>query len=330
MKILSNPLLLRSATLATVVFLFAGCTTAYVKSFQPDPSTPKTYAVLLFLPEGEEIAEAQRTELLSFARDTLLASGLVNPQDQLIDDAERAELLFRARVEGGQITEIAGVPTFNSKSMIVLTQPRRIENRIWWDASYPFGYSSYRSNYFNSGFLYPGPGWGSTNRVQDRPYRGRGRPPGDTYVDHNHDDHRNQRPDNSDNPRPVRPPRDDNDQGRPPRTDRTNDGTHTVRPPSADNTSDRPTRPDSNRDRSTPRRSDYPGTQSDRHKTDPRDDPPRRSEPPRGPRNESPTPRSTPHDYTPPERTYSPPPQTEKSSPPVRDTISPPSRRQVN
>lgn len=199
------PLILRFSLLATIFAALTGCESVYSEAPPPAPPPPQTYAVLLFLSEGEEIADEQRAELISFARDTLLASGLVRPQDQLIDDPERAELLFRGRVQGGFLTEIAGVPTFNQQHIVVLTQPRRAENRIWWDAYYPFGYPSFNDDYYYSGFPYPGPGWGYPTPYRDRVNRGRGRPPG--YVDH---DHRDQRPPGGDNsPGGERPNRGD-------------------------------------------------------------------------------------------------------------------------
>ena len=188
------PLILRFSLLAAILATLTGCESVYSEAPPPASPPPQTYAVLLFLSEGEEVADEQRTELISFARDTLLASGLVRPQDQLIDDPERAELLFRGRVQGGFLTEIAGVPTFNQQHMVVLTQPRRAENRIWWDAYYPFGYPSFNDDYYYSGFPYPGPGWGYPTQYRDRVNRGRGRPTG--YVDH---DYRDQRPRGGDN-----------------------------------------------------------------------------------------------------------------------------------
>ncbi len=183
---------LQFALLATTLATLTGCGSVASSRAVPEPAPPQTYAVVLFLPEGEEITEEERVEVFAFARETLLASGLVQTQDVQIDDPERAELLFRARVQNGQLTEIAGVPTFNQQHMVVLSQPRRAENRIWWDAYYPFGYPTFNDSYYYSGFPYPGPGWGYPTHYHDRVNRGRGRPRGD-YVD---PDHRDQRPPN--------------------------------------------------------------------------------------------------------------------------------------
>lgn len=176
-------LFLRFSLIAALLAALTGCETVrYAEAPPPPPPLPpQTYAVILFLEEGDEINDEQRAELVSFARDTLLASGLVQPQDQLIDDPERAELLFRGRVQGGFLTEIAGVPTYNQRHMVVLSQPRRAENRIWWDAHYPFGSPSFNDDYYYSGFPYPGPGWGYPTRYRDRVNRGRGSP--HDYVD---------------------------------------------------------------------------------------------------------------------------------------------------
>lgn len=175
--------LFRLSALAVLLATLTGCQTTHTVAPLPSaPIEPKTYAIVLFLPEGEEIADEQRTEILSFARDTLLASGLVLPLDQMVDDPERAELLFRGRVQGGFLTEIAGVPTFNQQHTVVLSQPRRTEDRIWWDAYYPFGYPSFNDDYYYSGFPYPGPGWGYPTQYHNRVNRGRGSP--HDYVDH--------------------------------------------------------------------------------------------------------------------------------------------------
>ena len=313
MKSLPIPLLLRSFALIATVLILAGCATRNSEYAPPPPAPPKTYAVVLFLPEGEEIADAQRADILVFARETLLASGLVQEQDRLIDDPERAELLFRARVQGGQITEIAGVPTFNSQHMVVLAEPRRFENRIWWDAYYPFGYPSFNDNYFYSGFPYPGPGWGYPTHYNDRPNRGRGRPPGGDYVN------RDQRPDNPDGSRPNRRP----DVG---------------------DTSGRPSRADRNRDTATPRPTRTPSFRGDQRNLEPADPRPRRSEPSVAPRYSTPSPHpastssntSSSRSYSPPPApspapSYSPPPATERASPSPRDdTPGPPSRRNID
>ncbi|MCC5023448.1 MAG: hypothetical protein J6386_11980 [Candidatus Synoicihabitans palmerolidicus] len=85
------------------------------------------------------------------------------PEDGLIDDAERAQLLFRARMENGQLGEIAGVPAVTEGRTVFLANPRRLTDRIWWDASYPQGIPPYYGGGFDQ-FPSPGPGWGYPNR----------------------------------------------------------------------------------------------------------------------------------------------------------------------
>ncbi len=136
------------------------------------PRTPITYAIVLYLPEGETLDDEARLNSLSLARDTLLASGIVTPQDQMISDVERAQQLYRARVENGVLTEIAGVPTVSNATTVVLSRPRYYGERVYWDADYPFGYPGTFDS-LHGGFPVPGPGWGhpSYGRGRDRDWR---------------------------------------------------------------------------------------------------------------------------------------------------------------
>ena len=177
--------LLQSTALGLVVLSLIGCsTTNQVAEYDRASAEPQTYAVVLFIAEGEELAPEDREFAMTFARDTLLASGLVYPGDVMIDDIERADMLFRARIEGGQLTEIAAVPGVTNSRSVVLSSPRRIEDRIYWDDGYytRSGYPGYYEG-IHSGFPIPAVGYGIArsrhhrdgHRNRDRDKRNRNR-----------------------------------------------------------------------------------------------------------------------------------------------------------
>jgi hypothetical protein len=160
--------------LAPSLAIWSGCVSHDSRRAAPVDRAPLSYAIILYLGAGTDLTEEQRTYALSFARDTLLASGLVSPYDRLIDDVERAELLFRARMDDGKLVEIAGVPSVTNSTTVVLSELRRSNDRIWWDTSYPYGPPTYYSG-INAGFPIPGPGWGHPRRPREnQDYRDRG------------------------------------------------------------------------------------------------------------------------------------------------------------
>ncbi len=186
--------------------LSAGCSTTSSSRSAPTRS-PITYAVVLYLVEGEQLDDTGRLNALSLARDTLLAAGIVTPQDQMISDLERAQQLYRARVENGVLTEIAGVPSVSNATTVVLSQPRYNSGRLFWETSYPYG-SPYPYESYYASYPVPGPSWGYPGYHRDR----RDRKDRDRDRDKGHDrgdrdDHRGDRPD-----RPNRPDRGDNGQ----------------------------------------------------------------------------------------------------------------------
>lgn len=230
--------------------MWSGCVTNHSNRELTAERNPLSYAIILYLGGGTELTEEERTYALSFARDTLLASGLVSPYDRLIDDPERAELLFRARLENGQLVEVAGVPSVTNQTTVVLTELRRTNDRIWWDTSYPYGPPTYYSG-IHSGFPIPGPGWGHPRRPRD-------------YYD-NHDRNRGDR-DRGDRDRRDRDRRDRDDRrADPPRHGGDRSG-------GRDNVSTPSVSPPRNR---TPTRPTFTPTQPDRtrdERPDPRSD----------------------------------------------------------
>ena len=209
------PFLTALATL--VVLSVSGCSTTSYESAAP-ARAPFTYAIILYMPEGENLDEDGRLHALSLARDTLLAAGLVTVQDRMISDPERAQFLYRAQIENGVLLEIAGVPSVSNSSTVVLSRPHYYENRVMWDTRYPFGYpSSYYDNDYGY-FPLPGPGWGypGVNRGYDRD-RNRDRHDGRDREKPNKGDRDGNRPDRPDRDRdPGRndnPDRDRNNRG---------------------------------------------------------------------------------------------------------------------
>lgn len=254
----TSPLPAASFWSALFLVLLTGCaTTSRPPAAEARPA--QTYAIILYVPEDEELDDQDRAYALAFARDTLLASGLVTPVDVMIDDVERAQLLFRARMEHGRLVEIAGVPSVSNTRTVVLSQPRYLNDRIFWDASYPYGFPPSYDSYYGS-YPVPGPGWGSPayprQRERNRPDRdgdrdrdhdhGRpGKPTGDNPPtrplpdrdqdrDHKHDrphpnpdvagprDHPRDRDGDRNHDRPVHPPPSTDKPGRPPLVSRSN------------------------------------------------------------------------------------------------------------
>lgn len=187
--------------------LSAGCSTTSSSRTGPIRS-PITYAIVLYLAEGEQLDDTGRLNALSLARDTLLAAGIVTPQDQMISDLERAQQLYRARVENGVLTEIAGVPSVSNATTVVLSQPRYSSGRLFWETSYPYGYP-YET--YHAGFPVPGPSWGYSGYRdrRDRKERDHNRGKDRDRGDRNHQD--GDRPD-----RPNRPDRGNHDQANAP------------------------------------------------------------------------------------------------------------------
>lgn len=311
--------------LAAILFTGGCSTTRTARTTPPEALPPLTYAVVLFLREGETLDPVQRLATMGFARDTLLASGLIAPQDIQVEDPVQAQLVFRARVEGGQLVEIAGVAPITQGRAIVLNQPRRDEfDRIWWDAAYPFG-APIGYDTWGGSFPLPGPGWGYPSGRYDRRDRrdhgGRpGRPPGDRPKE--------DRPRNPDDrPRPPRP----GDHVTPP--------TPVDRPDAADRDSRRPRHPldevEGRRpDPALPPRSrtDFPErrpSNADRPRLETREAPVPRHSP--APSRAAPPPTvSAPRDRSPsPEPRYSaPPPRRDPPPPPARAPDPPPAREE--
>ena len=191
--------------LATLVALgLSGCSTYSSESVAPSRA-PFTYAIILYMPEGENLDEDGRLHALSLARDTLLAAGLVTVQDRMISDPERAQHLYRAQIENGVLLEIAGVPSVSNSRTVVLSRPHYYENRVMWDTRYPYGYpSSYDTDY--GYFPLPGPGWGypGVDRRRDRDRHDRDRPdrgPGGGRPDNKDKDRDKDRDRDRDRPR---------------------------------------------------------------------------------------------------------------------------------
>ncbi len=214
---------------ALAALLLSACGTPYrTTSAAAPPRSPITYAIVLYLGDGETLDEDDRLNALALARDTLLAAGIITPQDRMISDVERAQQLYRARVENGVLTEIAGVPSVSNSTTVVLSRPHYSGERLFWETSYPYGYpGSFES--IHSGFPLPGPGWGYPaygrggygRRDRDRDYRG------DHRGGHRDDQQRDR-----DRDRGPRPPRtdDSNNAGRR-MPDPNRDGSTFVPPP---------------------------------------------------------------------------------------------------
>ena len=287
---------------------FSGCSTYSSPSAAPTRA-PFTYAIILYMPEGEALDEDGRLHALSLARDTLLAAGLVTVQDRMISDPERAQHLYRAQIENGVLLEIAGVPSVSSSTTVVLSRPRYYENRVMWDTRYPYGYPANYYDYDHGYFPTPGPGWGypGVNRRHDRDRhdgRGKNHPSkGDRDGDRN--DHagrdRDEKPDRNRPDRPVVANRDNPDIDRRP-APRIRDGADSRTVPL----------PNPPGDRRGPRAT--PPTPSDSRNS------PQVTAPARTVRSSpSPVERSSPPPYVPP-------PVVERSEPRAAEPSPPPSR----
>ncbi len=277
-----------------LLILAGGCATSPRDSGRVVSRGPITYAIVLFLADDQPINAEERAYAMTFARDTLLASGVVGVEDRMIDDPERAEMLFRARMEDGQLVEIAGVPAVTTAQTVVLSRPHYVQDRIWWDASYPLGYPTYA--HARSDFPVPGPGWG-------RPY------PGGRYPD------RGDRPDRDDRPdrpnRPERPDRDDRpDRPKPNRPERPNrpDFNPDLQPGPVERPAPRPERPQPQPPRERPPRNEPPRVER------PRPQPPAIVAPTPRPQRPVPMKPSTPAPGRP---TFTPPANPRRDPPPA-------------
>lgn len=196
----------------------AGCAnTNRTSGVGTGPASPFTYAIMLHLPIGEDLTPEQREHAFEFAQATLLTAGLVQPEDRFIDDAERAEVLFRARVEGGEVTEIASIsPLPDPTATYASASSPPTGSWIYGPPvfhSLVFGIGAYDHphNYIHNRYPIPGPGWGYPQYERPRRYEGPRRPRNDDQDNDNRPgrrprDERGDQPDGRGNPgRPDRP-----------------------------------------------------------------------------------------------------------------------------
>jgi len=187
-----RPICLLAATLVALLG-FAGCNQAPRSTYaEGAPLGPFTYAIMLHLPIGEDLSDEQRSAAMDFARSTLLAAGLVKPEDRLIDDTERADVLFRARVENGEIAEIASIAALPDPTPAPVYQSAASRSWVYGPPVYHslvFGIAAYDHpyDYVHRRFAVPGPGWGIPgpgrwDRYDGRRYRGDRNSVDDSFV----------------------------------------------------------------------------------------------------------------------------------------------------